>query len=235
MRSMIMGAASAILLASAAAAADFKLQFASGAGKVLNGRGGLQVFDLTTDKTRMRVIAPGSRITERGAVRVLVLNLGQPAYEFGPDQVSVELPDGTPLSEVPVAIFDTKEAQLQKLVNINGAVDRNVKANLSAYAQQANSGMTAATISGGSSMPDSAGSNALKLDDISESAPGAKVLGGLNGILRPLAVGPKEAWGGYLVFNMPKALHKAKADQPVTIVVRTGREVHRIRAVLNRV
>jgi hypothetical protein len=50
-----------------------------------------------------------------------------------------------------------------------------------------------------------------------------------------LQVGPKEAWGGYLIFDMPKALKKARADQPVTIVVRTGNEVHRIKAVLNRV
>lgn len=235
MRSMVMGAGLAMLLASAASGADYKLEFAPGEGKVLKGRGGLQVFDVTTDKTRMRVVAPGSRITNRGTVRVLVMNLGQPTYEFGPDQVSVELADGTSLQEVPVATFDKAEGFVQKQVNIGSAVDRQVKANLSTYAEQQNSGGTAASITGGTISRENFGDNAMKLDDLSDGVPGVKLLGGLNGVLRPLAVGPKEAWGGYLIFDMPKTLQRAKTDQPVVIVVRTGQEVHRIKAVLNRV
>lgn len=235
MRKMIVGAALALLMAGSAVAADYKLEFAPGGGKVLKGRGGLQVMDVVTDKTRMRVIAPGSRITERGAVRVLVMNLGQPTFEFGPDQVSVELADGTPLHEVPVSTFDKGEKFVERQVAIGRSVDRAVKANLSAYAEAQNSGGTAATPTGGTLSHENVGDNALRMDELESELPGAKLLGGLNGVLRPLDVGPKEAWGGYLIFDMPRSLRNAKTDQPVVIVVRTGREVHRIKAVLNRV
>lgn len=235
MRRHIIGGTLALFLAASAAATDYKLELSQGDGRVLKGRGGLQVVDVRTDKTLMRVIAPGSRIEKRGAVRVLVMNLGQPAFEFGPDQVSVELPNGTLLAEVPVAVFDKAEKLVEKEVGIGRSIDRAVKANLSAYAQAQNSGPTAATAAGRTLSGDNVGDNALKMDDLSDQLPGAKLLGGLNGVLRPLAVGPKEAWGGYLIFDMPKTLRKAKDDQPITIVVRTGREVHRIKAVLNRV
>lgn len=235
MRRIIIGGAMALLMAASAAATDYKLEFSQADGSVLKGRGGLQVVDVRTAKTLMRVIAPGSRITKRGTVRVLVMNLGQPAFEFGPDQVSVELSDGTVLAEVPVAMFDKAEQLVEREVGIGRSVDRAVKANLSAYAQAQNSGATAATVTGRALSGDNVGDNALKMDEFSDQIRGAKQLGGLNGVLRPLAVGPKEAWGGYLIFDVPETLQKAKDDQPVTIVVRTGREIHRIKAVLNRV
>lgn len=248
MRSMMFGAGLALILASGAAAADYKLEFAANHGRVLKGRGGLQVFDVTTDKTRMRIISPGARITGRGTVRVLIMNLGQPAYEFGPDQVSVELPDGTSLKEVPVSEFDDAEVLVQKQLHIGATVDRNVKASLSAYAQQQTTGATAADVAGHDQQQasrgagggnveisrENVGDNAIRIDRLSDNVPGARLLNGLNGVLRPLAVGPKEAWGGYLVFDMPEALRRGTADQPVVIVVRTGSEVHRIGALLNR-
>ncbi|MFL6735207.1 MAG: hypothetical protein ACJ8EY_11015 [Sphingomicrobium sp.] len=235
MRRILMGAALLLSAAATAEAADYKLEFAQGQGKVLRGRGGLQVYDVTTDKTRMRIVAPGNRITKRGTVRVLVMNLGTQRYEFGPEEVSVELPDGTALAEVPFSAFDQGERLITSEVGINRSVDMAVKSSLTQYAQQQNSGLTAGNVSGGKLSNESPTANTGKVDDFADSVPGVKLLDGINGVLRPLAVGPKEAWGGYLIFDMPKALQKAKVDQPVTIVVKTGGEVHRINAVLNRI
>jgi hypothetical protein len=235
MRKLALAVTLCFAAAAPANAADYKLKFSPQGGKILKGRGGLEVFDVRTDNTLMRVISPGSRITDRGAVRVLVMNLGSGRYEFGPDQVSVELPDGTQLPEVPVSVFDKGEKFVETQVNIGRATDRAVKANVSAYAQAQTSGGTAANITGGTISRENYGDNAMRMDELSDELPGAKLLGGLNGVLRPLEVGPKEAWGGYLIFDMPKGLRKTRSDQPVTIVVRTGSEVHRIPAILNRV
>ena len=235
MRKLMVGVALTLGVAGIANAADYKLVFAPGQGKVLKGQGGLQVFDVLTDKTRMRIVAPGNRITNRGTVRVLVMNLAQPSYEFGPDEVSVVLPDGTALPEVPVSVFDKGETMIGREVGINRSVDRAVKSNLNSYAQQQNSGMTSTAVTGGTLTHESPTTNIQSVDAFSDNVPGARLLGGLNGVLRPLTVGPKEAWGGYLIFDMPKALQKAKTSQPVTIVVKTGREVHRINAILNRI
>ena len=46
-------------------------------------------------------------------------------------------------------------------------------------------------------------------------------------ILIPLEVAPQKAWGGYYVFDVPKDVQKRKLDQPLSITVRTGPEVHR--------
>ena len=231
----IIGTAIALGLATSASAADYKLEFAPGQGEILKGRGGLQVFDVNTDNTRMRIVAPGNRITNRGTVRVLVMNLGSSRYEFGPDEVSVELPDGTALPEVPFTAFDKGERLITREVGINRSTDMAVKSSLSQYAQQQNGGPTALPGTPAPAASENAAANTGRLDDFASSVPGAKVLDGINGVLRPLPVGPKEAWGGYLIFNMPKSLQKAKVDQPVTIVVKTGGEVHRIKAVLNRI
>lgn len=221
--------------AGSAKAADYMLHFTSGQGKILHGRGGLQVFDVKTSKTLMRVIAPGNRIARRGTVRVLVMNLGQPAFEFGPDQVRVELSGGIPLKPVPVEVFDRGQEIVEREVTIARSIDRAVKSNLGSYAQSQNGGLTASSLTGPALDSGDADGPSSRLDRWSDSLPGARLLGSLDQVLRPLRVGPNEAWGGYLVFTIPKQLQKAEQDQPVTIVVRTGQEVNRVQAILKRI
>ena len=62
--------------------------------------------------------------------------------------------------------------------------------------------------------------------------PGSKTLDSIYQILIPLTVEPKHAWGGYYVFDVPKPVLARKADQPLTILVRTGAEEHRFSAVM---
>jgi hypothetical protein len=235
MRRLVLGSLIALLAAAPAAAADYKLVIEPGQGKMLKGRAGLHSLDINTDKTMMRVISPGARITKRGTVRVLLINRGQQPFEFGPDQVSLVLPDGTELAEVPVNIFDKGEKLVEREVRIAGATDRAAKAGLAAAAEAASSGLTVGTVSGRGLDGADVRSQSLRHDSLEDALPGARLLGGLNHVLRPLTVGPNEAWGGYLVFDMPKALQKGRTDQPLTIVIRTGREVHRVRAVLDRI
>lgn len=196
-----------------ATATDYKLKFSPSQGNVLKGRGGLEVYDVRTDDMLLRVISPGSRITERGTVRVLVMNLRQPTFEFGPDQVSVELPSGVALKELPYQTFDKVEPMVAREVEINRATDVRVKNGL-AFGH---------------------GPDAWRLDDYSDDVLGSKLASALNQVLRPYEIGPNEAWGGYLLFEIPAAIKGGKADQPVTIVVKTGDTVHRVEAVLRRV
>jgi hypothetical protein len=62
--------------------------------------------------------------------------------------------------------------------------------------------------------------------------PGAELLDDIYQVLIPLSVGPRKAWGGYYVFDMPKEVFRRKADIPLTILIRTGPEVHRFAATL---
>lgn len=234
MRKLIIGAAVALALTGTASAADYKLEFQPGQGKIQKGRGGLQVYDVRTDNTLMRVIAPGNRITKRGTVRVLVMNLGSTSYDFGPEQVSVELPDGTAFKEVPFTAFDRGEKLIDREVRMAAAKDRLIKSSLGAL-QEATSGSALDMTAAQQNSAPTVSSDSSRLDELERDTVGSKTLEGINGVLRPYPIQPQGAWGGYLIFDVPPALQKAKADQPVTIVVKTGSEVHRIPAVLNRI
>jgi hypothetical protein len=223
------------LVAVPATAAGYRLQIVPGQGEMLKGRAGLHALDIRTAGTLLRVIAPGNRIDRRGTVRVLVMNLGKPAYLFGPDEVSVELADGTALPEVPVRTFDKAEKFVGQEVRRSKAVRRHIDGSLTAVAEASGVGLTAQELSGVAPMASTVQGDSLQLLDIENREPGMKLLDGLDGVLRPYPIGPKEAWGGYLVFDLPKALRRGDADQPVTIVVKTGDEVHRIKAMLRRI
>ena len=106
---------------------------------------------------------------------------------------------------------------------------------MSSVAEASGVGLTAQELSGATPMPSTVQGDAQRLLSIENSDPATKLLDGLDGVLRPDTIGPKEAWGGYLVFDLPKHVRQAGADQPVTIVVRTGNEVHRIKATLSRI
>jgi hypothetical protein len=235
MRRITGGTIAALFLTAPALATDYKLVITPGQGKMLEGRGGLHALDIRTDQTLMRVISPGARIGKRGTLRVLLINRGQPPFEFGPDQVSVVLPDGTALAEVPSSVFDKGEKLVEREVRIAGATDRAAKSSISAAAQAAAGGTTVRTVSGRGLDGADVRTQSQRHDSLEDSLPGARLLGRLNEVLRPLTVGPDEAWGGYLVFDMPPALQKGRTDQPVTIVIRTGREVHRVQAVLDKI
>ncbi|PSJ39482.1 hypothetical protein [Allosphingosinicella deserti] len=69
-------AALALAFASPAVAANFRVHLNGEDHKLLRGYGGLHAADSRTERTPVRVISPGSPITKRGTVRVLVMNLG---------------------------------------------------------------------------------------------------------------------------------------------------------------
>lgn len=228
-------AAIAILaFATPVSAASYKVVLSPPAGtEVVRGHGGLHAVDDRTETTLVRVISPGSNFKERGTVRVLVMNKGSTTFPFGPDQVRLELADGTRLKPVPIGMFINKAELVEREVGRARTVDQRNRANLSEFARQ----------SGGSSGPGPTGVAAaptsgpiategldLRTDDF--LLPGAKTLAAIYQVLETQPVAPNQGWGGYYVFNMPKAIRDRKSDLPLKIVVTTGAEVRRFDATL---
>jgi hypothetical protein len=227
-----------LALPGAALAASYKVELAPPAGgKLLLGHAGLQAADDKTAVALVRVVVPGSEVRQRGTVRVMVMNLSSQPFEFGPEQVTLKLADGTELKPVPIAEFEKGARLIQREMGHAAAVDMQIRNNLSGLAQQANSGTTfqnTAPVPGGSSASSGgvsgAGSHDRRTDEI--MLPGGKTMDALYQVLQPLTVEPKQAWGGYYVFDLPKAVFARKADQALTILVRTGAEEHRFAATL---
>jgi hypothetical protein len=228
----------AAALSGTALAASYKVELAPPAGgKLLIGHAGVQAADDKTAVALVRLVAPGNEVRQHGTVRVLVMNLSPQPFEFGPEQVTLRLGDGTELKPVPIEVFEKGATLVQREMGHAAAVDMQIRNNLSGLADQANSGPTSqntAPMPGGSSARiggvSGAGSHDQRTDEI--LLPGAKTMDALYQVLQPLTVEPAHAWGGYYVFDLPKTVLARKADQPLTILVRTGAEEHRFAATL---
>lgn len=227
-----------VALSGAALAASYKVELAPPAGgKLLIGHAGLQAADDKTAVALVRLVAPGNEVRQRGTVRVLVMNLSPRPFEFGPEQVTLKLADGTELKPVPIEVFEKGAKLIQREMGHAAAADMQIRNNLSGLADQANSGLTfqnTAPVPGGSSASSGgvsgAGSDDRRTDEI--LLPGGKTMDALYQVLQPLTVEPAHAWGGYYVFDLPKTVLARKTDQPLTILVRTGAEEHRFAATL---
>jgi hypothetical protein len=202
-------------------------------GRLLKGYGGLQATDQRTATALVRVITPGNDVDRRGTVRVLVMNLGAKPFTFGPQHVTLRLGDGTILTPTPLREFERGMLLIERESRRAAIVDRANRNSFSALAQAANSGMTAATP--GVSAPGGPALNQGQGQDHRADLlmlPGGRTLDAIYQILTPQTVEPQQAWGGYYVFDVPRPVQTRRADQPLSIIVRTGREDHRFPAML---
>ena len=228
-------AVAALAAGTPAMAGAYRIELAvPSGGRLLHGHGGLEAADQRTDTALVRLIAPGNDIHERGTVRVLVMNLGATPFEFGPDQVTLTLADGTVLKEVPVAQMEDGRELVERETRYAMSNDLRNRNNLAGLAQQANSGMTVQSLSPGAAAPGSTLSGTGGQEHRTEDSlmPGMQLLDSIYQVLIPLTVPPQKAWGGYYVFDVPKRVFRKRADQPLMITVHTGGEEHRFEAVM---
>ena len=200
-------------------------------GKLLKGYGGLQAADQRTATALVRVITPGNDVDRRGTVRVLVMNLGVSPFTFGPQHVTLRLGDGTVLKPTPLREFARGALLIERESRRAAIVDRANRNSFSSLARASNSGMTAATP--GVSAP--AGTQPTQFQGQDHQAdllmlPGGRTLDAIYQLLTPQTVQPQQAWGGYYVFDVPKPVQGRRADQPLSVIVRTGRQEHRFPA-----
>lgn len=227
-------ALSLCFVAAPALAGSYRLTLDPNSGKFLRGHAGVQAVDQRSATALVRVISPGNEIAQRGTVRVLVMNLGATPFEFGPDQVQLKMGDGTLLSPTSVDQMEKGRALVERESRFAGAVDLQNRQNLAGMEGQANGGLTAQSMSPGGSTSSDTSSGGGGYDHRTQDSllPGAQTLNAIYQILIEQPVAPQKAWGGYYVFDVPKQVFDRRADQPLTILVTTGGEVHRFNATL---
>jgi hypothetical protein len=229
-------AAVALAVSGTAVAAGFVVKLEPGSAGIVRGHAGLHAVDEKTQNALVRVIAPGLKIDKRGTIRVLVMNLGTEPFEFGPDDVSLTLADGSELKQVPLKEFARGYSIIKRGRDRAAAVDMQNRNMLSTLGGQTQSGMTAP---GGAPTPAGSTPDVTDVNSISRRTDenllrGSKDLDMISQVLMPDSVAPQKAAGGYLVFELPKEARAAAGDLPLTIAVRTGGEVHRFAGRLER-
>jgi len=202
-------------------------------GKLLRGHAGVQAADELTSNVLIRLISPGNEVKDRGTVRVLVFNYGPKTFDFGPAQVKLRLADGTVLQPTPFEKFDKGRNLIERAQRQAKAVNLQNSEVLASLAQE--SAAAGGTASSGPmpAMGSSANSGELASTTADEGLPGADLMNALDQLLIPLTIGPRQAWGGYYVFDVPKNVFDRKADQPLTVVVATGNQTHEFPATLH--
>jgi len=226
----------ALVLSTPALAGSYRVVLQPVNGKMLVGHAGVQAVDDKSAATHVRLISPGNQVMQRGTVRVLVRNLSAKPFEFGPNDVKLQLADGTELKPTSLQKFEKGAALIQREMGHAAAVDMQIKNSLSSYAQQSGGSTSIDSMQsgpGGSISAPAANVQDIERRSDESDLPGAKTMDALYQLLLPEAVGPNQVWGGYYVFDMPKAVFDRKADQPLIVIVRTGSEVHRFAATLH--
>jgi len=221
----------ALVLAAPAMAGNYKIVLDRPAnGRLLTGHMGLEAADEQTPYTLVRVIAPGNTVDVRGTIRVLVANLGTRTFTVGPDQVTLQLGDGTILKPVPIEEFEKRKVVAEEEHGHAQAIDLANRNDLPSA-----SGSTASAPGMPQALPTGQTADTASQDYHSDEdlLPHGEALNAIYQLLIPLDIGPRQAWGGYYVFDVPKAVQRAHADQPLTITVRTGAEVHQFTGALH--
>jgi len=224
----------ALAFASPALAGSYRIVLSQPeSGKLLRGHAGVQAADERNSGVLIRLISPGNEVKERGTIRVLVLNYGSKPFEFGPDQVKLRLADGTVLQPTPFDKFDKGRNLIVREQGHARAINLQNSALLASLAQDSGAGGGTPSSGPMPTMGSSANSGELTRATADQDLPGAYLLDALDQLLVPLTIGPKQAWGGYYVFDVPKNVFDRKADQPLTIIVATGSETHEFPATLH--
>ena len=228
-------AVAALALSAPAIAGSYRVVLQPVNGQKLVGHAGVEAVDEKTAAAHVRLISPGNEVTQRGTVRVLVRNLGSRSFQFGPDDVKLILADGTVLRPTPLAKFENAAALIERETRRAGAVDMQVKNSLSTLIGQSGGGGRLDSRPSGATLSSAPPVNTTEHKRAAEPLllPGGKTMDALYQLLLPEVVAPKEAWGGYYVFDLPKSVFNRKADQPLTVLVRTGGEQHRFAATLH--
>jgi hypothetical protein len=215
----------ALLGAAPAGAGTYRLELQPKDGKIIRAPNGIHAVDSRTAGTLVRVIAPGLKVWQnRGTLRVLVMNLSGRPFSFGPDDVTLKLADGAPVHFMALAEFKDGIQLVQNETVRNAAVRARIDSNLGGINLSGGFGF-AGRVSAIDELD-------LPPDDVDATA--RRLQQAVDSLLTDDEVEPQEAMGGYLMFELPKSMPAARADQPLDLIVSTGGEEHHFSVVLRR-
>jgi hypothetical protein len=233
-----------LALASPASATRFEFQLIPSAQQTSRMQNGVAAVDDTMAESSVRVVQPNDDVKKRSSIQILVMNQGDKPFNFGPENVTATLADGTP-----VAIITYEQLMHEEK---NRETWRAVFAGLAAM----NSGRTYGTANYSGSTFGSFGTtpyssfssgsatfstynpgaaavqNQMIFDRLASTNAASREA--LKANIRTTTVDPQQMFGGTVMFELPKAARASKADVPLTFVVSIDGEQHKFAALLKR-
>jgi hypothetical protein len=248
----------AVALASPAVGVKFTMQLAPTSQQQSRMQSGVAAVDDTSPGSSIRFIQTEGDLKKRGSIELIVMNHADKPFNFGPENVSATLADGTPVQMITYdqLVHEEKRRQMWSAVAAGLAAAGNSMSaanagyyhgtttyNGSTYGSVGGTSFNATTYGSGTYSGYNAGQAALaqSVANAQNQATFARMaetnvssMEALKGNIRTTTVDPQQMFGGSVMFELPKQARGSKVDVPVTFVVTINGEEHRFDALLKR-
>lgn len=247
----------ALGVCSTAALADrFAMQLNPTPPQVARMQDGVAAIDDSSATSSVRLVQAEGDLKKRGSIELLVMNQGDRPFNFGPENVTATLADGTPVAiityEQLVHEEKVRETWAAVAAGLAAAGNSMSAANSGYYSGRVNySGSTfgtfgstpyssstfgSATISGydyGRAQAAQSIANAQNSEMFARMAENNTAnMQTLKAYMRTTTVDPQQMFGGTVTFELPKSARGAKTDVPMTFIVTINGEQHKFHALL---
>jgi hypothetical protein len=258
MRLVVLGAMGIALFSTSAGAAKFTMQLNAGPQQISRMQRGVAAVDDSTLASSVRLIQAEGDVRKRSEIQLLVMNQGDKPFNFGPENVTAKLADGTPIAIITYEqlVHEEKRRQMWMAIaaGLSAAGNSMAAANSGYYSgTAAYSGSTfgsfgstpysantfgTATYSGynaAQAQAAQAAANAQNQANFDRMAQqNASNMRAIRAYMRTTTVDPGQMFGGAITFELPKPAQQAKADVPMTFVVTINGDEHRFDVLLKR-
>jgi hypothetical protein len=237
-------AATLVSAAVPSAAAKFTMQMKPSAQQTARMQDGIAAVDSSTAASSVRLIQPDAELKKRGVIQLLLMNQVDKPFNFGVENVSARLANGTPIAIIPYDQLAREEKGRRTWRRIAAGL---ASMNSGQYTARADySGSSFGTIGTTPYSGFSSGSATVSGHDPVAAAVenrqifnnlAAKNAAGLEALqenIRTTTVDPQQLFGGALTFELPKSVHQGKGDVPASFIVTIEGEQHKFDVLLKR-
>jgi hypothetical protein len=258
MKKYVLVALIAGIASTPALAAKFQMHVTPGPQQVSRMESGVAAVDDVAPGSSVRLVETDGDFKKRASIGVVVMNQGTTPFNFGPENITATLADGT---SVPIITYEQLAheerrretwaaiaAGLSAMSNSMSAANSGWYHGTATYSgstygsfgttpYSANTYGTASVTGYNAGQAQVAQSIANQENEASfarlaeQNAANKKAL---KGYMRTTTVDAQEMFGGSIFFDLPKAAYRVKGDVPVTFVVTVNGEQHRFSALLHR-
>lgn len=205
---------------------------------------GIAAVDDSMPKSTVRVVQPDDDLKKRSSLQILVMNQSDKPFNFGPENVTATLADGTPVGIITYdqLMHEEKKRETWRAIaaglaamnsghsygtaNYSGSTFGSVGG--TGYSSFSSGTVTASTYDPGAA----AIQNQIIFDRLASTNSASREA--LQANIRTTTVDPQQMFGGTVMFELPKEARASKTDVPITFVVTIDGEQHRFAAVLKR-
>jgi len=244
MKKYIFAACAAFIASTSASAAKFTMYLQPSAQQASRMQNGIAAVDDSTSGSSVRLIQPEGDLKKRGTLQVLLMNQGGKSFDFGSENVTGKLADGTPIAIIPYEQLAREERGRERWSAFGAAL---ASMNSGRYTATANyrgssfgnvgttsySGFSSgtATVSGYD-----ATAAAIQNRQIFDNVASANAVSrqALQANIRTTTVDPQQTFGGTVTFELPKSVQQSAGDVPATFVVSISGEQHTFNVLLRR-